>query len=367
MYLEIDGAYGEGGGQILRSALALSAILQQPIKVKDIRAGRKNPGLAPQHLTGVNAVAAITEAEVKGAEIGSQELTFIPNALKAGDYVFDVAANRPSAGAISLVFQAIALPLAFANAPSTVILRGGTHVSWSPTVHYIQEIFLPHAALFGFHAKFSLDKWGWYPKGGGEAVVEIQPISRNEEDGKPALQWTQLLERGGLMEIRGVSALSNLPQHVAQRQRRQVARRLRDVSAKTTIELVNASAIGQGTLVFLEAIFENTSAGFSSLGERGKRAEKVADEACQELKEFLSTNAAIDHHLADQLIPLMSLAVFFAKFEKTSSFEKAPGQSAFRTSKITGHLTTNIWVAEQFLPVKFQVDGEVGEPGEVSV
>ncbi len=352
MYLEIDGAYGEGGGQILRSALALSAILQQPIKVKDIRAGRRNPGLAAQHLTGVNAVADITEAEVKGAEIGSQELTFIPHALKAGDYVFDVAANRPSAGAISLVFQAIALPLAFADATSTVTLRGGTHVSWSPTIHYIQEIFLPHAALFGFQAKISLNKWGWYPKGGGEAVVEIQPISRNEEDEKPVLRHIQLLERGELLKIRGISASSNLPQHVAQRQRQQSMRRLRDVSAKITIELMNAPAIGQGTLVFLKAIFENTSVGFSSLGERGKRAEKVADEVCQELKGFLSTNAAIDRYLADQLIPLMALS-------------ESP--AAFRTSKITAHLTTNIWVAEQFLPVKFQVDGEEGEPGEVSV
>ena len=351
MYLEIDGAYGEGGGQILRSALALSAILQQPIKINNIRAGRRNPGLAAQHLTGVNAIAKITEAKVKGAEIGSQELTLIPHTLKAGNYIFDVAANQPSAGAISLVFQAIALPLAFADAASTVTLRGGTHVSWSPTVHYIQEIFLPHAAPFGFQAKISLNKWGWYPRGGGEAVVEVYPTKRNG-DGKPTLYGTQLLARGELLKIHGVSAHSNLPQHIAQRQQRQAMRRLRDLQAKTTIELVNAPATGQGTLVFLKAIFENTSAGYSSLGERRKRAEKVADEACQELKEFLSTDAAIDYHLADQLIPLMALA---------------EGCSAFRTSKITAHLTTNIWVAEQFLPVKFQVDGEEGGPGEVLV
>ena len=351
MHLEIDGAYGEGGGQILRSALALSAILGQPIKINNIRAGRRNPGLAPQHLTGVNAVADITEAEVKGAEIGSQELSFVPKTLKAGNYIFDVAANQPSAGAISLVFQAIALPLAFADATSTVTLKGGTHVSWSPPVHYIQEIFLPQAASFGFQANISLKKWGWYPRGGGEAFAEINPMER-DEDGKPVLHGAQLLERGEILEIRGVSAFSNLPQHIAQRQQRQVTRRLRDLPAKTTLELVNAPATGQGTLVFLQAIFENTSAGFSSLGERGKRAEKVADEACQELKEFLSTNTAIDYHLADQLIPLMALA---------------EGRSAFRTSKITAHLTTNIWVAEQFLPVKFQVDGEEGEPGEVSV
>ena len=164
--LEIDGNYGEGGGQILRSSLSLSAILQRPIHINSIRAGRKKPGLAPQHLTCVDAVAAITNAEVIGGQLGSQKLTFRPQEIRGGNYTFDVADIRPSAGALSLVFQSVALPLSFAKVPSTVILRGGTHVPWSPTVHYLREIFIPMAAKFGFEGSIQLNRWGWYPKGG---------------------------------------------------------------------------------------------------------------------------------------------------------------------------------------------------------
>jgi RNA 3'-terminal phosphate cyclase (ATP) len=351
MYLEIDGSFGEGGGQILRSGLTLSAILQSPIKITNIRAGRKNPGLSAQHLTGVNAIAEITDAEVYGAEMRSQELTFTPRKLKSGDYVFDVARIQPSAGAISLIFQAIILPLAFADAPSTVTLRGGTHVAWSPTVHYLQEIFLEHAKMFGVHAEITLNKWGWYPKGGGEARVKIQPIAK-KADGTPVLKEVSLLERGELIEIKGISALSNLPKHIAQRQQQRAMRRLQDLTKNVKIELFDAPSIGQGTVIFLKAIFEHTVAGFSALGERGKRAEKVADEACDELREFIDTDAAVEPHLSDQLVLLMALA---------------EGNSAFTTSKITRHLTTNIWLVEKFLPLRFHVVGQEGKPGEVSI
>ncbi|HIE27976.1 TPA: RNA 3'-phosphate cyclase [Candidatus Poribacteria bacterium] len=350
-YLEIDGSFGEGGGQILRSGMILSTILQRPIKITNIRAGRKNPGLAAQHLTGVYAMAEITDAEVHGAEVRSQDLTFAPRTLKPGNYVFDVARVQPSAGAISLIFQAIVLPLAFADAPSTVTLRGGTHVAWSPTVHYLQEIFLEHAKKFGVQAEITLNKWGWYPKGGGEAVVKIQPVVR-KTDGIPGLKEVRLLERGELIEITGISARSNLPKHIAQRQQQRAMRRLQDITKKVNIELCEAPSIGQGTVIFLKAIFEHTVAGFSALGARGKRAEKVADEACDELREFIATDAAVEPHLSDQLILLMALA---------------QGKSAFTTSKITRHLTTNIWLAEKFLPIRFHVVGQEGKPGEVSI
>jgi len=349
MYLEIDGSFGEGGGQILRSALALSAIFQRPIKISKIRAGRKNPGLAAQHLTGVHAITEITDAEAHGAEMRSQELTFAPRALKPGNYVFDVARIQPSAGAISLIFQAIILPLAFANAPSTVTLRGGTHVAWSPTVHYLQEIFLEYAKKFGVHAEITLNRWGWYPKGGGEVIVKIQPIAQ-KSDGIPKLKEVRLLERGELIRITGISALSNLPMKIAQRQQQRAMRRLRDITKKVNIKLVDAPSIGQGTTIFLKAVFEHTVAGFSALGERGKRAEKVADEACDELREFIGKDAAIEPYLSDQLVLLMALA---------------EGNSAFTTSKITKHLTTNIWLVEKFLPVQFRVVGKEGKPGEV--
>ena len=340
--LEIDGNYGEGGGQILRSSLSLSAILNRPIRISRIRAGRKKSGLAPQHLTSVNAVAAITNAEVTGGQLGSQTLTFHPQEITGGNYTFDVAEIRPSAGALSLVFQAVALPLSFAKVPSTVTLRGGTHVPWSPTVHFLQEIFIPMAAKFGFQGLIQLNRWGWYPKGGGEVIAGVQPT----------VDWhgVGFKNRGKLQAIHGICAASNLPEHIINRQYDQIERRLQKFNAPVNIKRVRGESIGQGTLVFLKAEFENTQAGFSALGARGKRAERVADEACQALADFLVSDAAIEPHLADQLILPMALA---------------KGESRFTTSQITRHLTTNIWLVRQFLPVQFEVNGVENGPGEI--
>ena len=340
--LEIDGNYGEGGGQILRSSLSLSAILQRPIRINSIRAGRKKPGLAAQHLTCVNAVSAITNAKVIGGELGSQTLTFHPQEIRGGNYTFDVADIRPSAGALSLVFQSIALPLSYAKTPSTVTLRGGTHVPWSPTVHYLQEIFLPMAAHFGFEGSIRLTRWGWYPKGGGEAIATVQPNTN--------WRGAQLRHRGKLQTISGISAVSNLPEHILNRQHSQIQKRLARFNSPINVEPVKGESIGQGTLVFLKAEFANVCAGFSALGARGKPAERVADEACQALADVLASNAAIDPHLADQLILPMALA---------------KEESRFTTSRITRHLTTNIWLVQQFLPVQFEVHGAENEQGEV--
>ena len=340
--LEIDGNYGEGGGQILRSSLSLSAILNRPIRISGIRAGRKKPGLAPQHLTCVNAVAAIANAEVIGGQLGSQTLTFRPQEISGGDYTFDVAESRPSAGALSLVFQSIALPLSFAKVASSVTLRGGTHVPWSPSVHYLREIFIPMAAKFGFQGSIRLSRWGWYPKGGGEAFAQVQP----------SVDWrgVDFQHRGRLQAIHATSAGSNLPEHIINRQQNQIKKRLGRFDSLVNIERVKGTSIGQGTLVFLKAEFENVRAGFSALGARGKRAERVADEACQELVDFVKSDAAIEPYLADQLVLPMALA---------------KGESRFTTSQITRHLTTNIWLVQQFLPVRFEVNGAEKEPGEI--
>lgn len=340
--LEIDGNYGEGGGQILRSSLSLSAILNRPIRISDIRAGRKKPGLAPQHLTSVNAVAAITNAEVIGGQLGSQTLTFRPQEISGGNYTFNVAEIRPSAGALSLVFQSVALPLSFAKVPSTVTLRGGTHVPWSPTVHYLQEIFIPIVTKFGFQGSIQLNRWGWYPKGGGEAIAKVQPTA----------DWhgVQLGHRGKLQTVYSISAASNLPEHIINRQQGRIQKRLAQFNLPVSIERVKGESIGQGTLVFLMAEFENVRAGFSAIGARGKPAEQVADEACQALADFLASAAAIEPHLADQLILPIALA---------------KGESRFTTSYITRHLTTNIWLVQQFLPVRFEVNGAENEAGEI--
>ena len=340
--LDIDGNYGEGGGQILRSSLSLSAILNRPIRISGIRSGRKKPGLAPQHLTCVNAVAAIANAEVIGGHLGSQTLTFRPQEISGGDYTFDVAEIRPSAGAVSLVFQSIALPLSFAKVASTVTLRGGTHVPWSPSVHYLREIFIPMAAKFGFQGSIRLNRWGWYPKGGGEAIAQVQPV----------IDWREVDVQhcGQLQAIHATSAGSNLPEHIISRQQKQIKKRLGRFDSLVNIKRVKGESIGQGTLVFLKAEFENVQAGFSALGARGKRAERVADETCEALLGFVKSGAAIEPHLADQLVLPMALA---------------PGESRFTTSQITRHLTTNIWLVQQFLPVRFEVNGAEKEPGEI--
>lgn len=340
--LDIDGNYGEGGGQILRSSLSLAAILNRPIRINRIRAGRKSPGLAPQHLTSVNAVAAITSAEVIGGAIGSETLTFRPHEIRGGNYTFDVADIRPSAGALSLVFQSIVWPLSCAKVPSTVALRGGTHVPWSPTVHYLQRVFLPIASKFGFEASIQLNRWGWYPRGGGEVIAKVHPITNSRD--------IMLRYRGQLQAIHGISAASNLPEHIIDRQHNQIQKRLARLDSPVSIERIRGESIGQGTFVFLTAEFQNIKAGFSALGARGKRAESVADEACQALETFLASDAAIEPHLADQLILPMALAA---------------GESRFTTSRITRHLTTNIWLVQQFLPVRFEVNGAENEPGEI--
>lgn len=340
MGVKIDGSYGEGGGQILRTALALSAILEKPVEVVNIRAGRRNPGLQAQHLTAVKAVAQLSGARLTGAELGSLTLRFLPGPLRGADYFFEVG----TAGAVSLVFQAIALPMAFANGPCRVTIRGGTHVPWSPPFHYLDGVFLPAALRMGLHTSLKLLRWGFYPRGGGEVLVEAQPSSH--------LKSLVLEKRGALLGIRGFSAIANLPHVIAERQRGQALSRLSAEGLGAQIEIVAAASPSPGTCLFLLAEFEHARAGFSALGERGKPAEKVADEVVEALLAFLRSEAAVDPFLADQLLLPMALA---------------EGTSHMTTSRLSQHLFTNAWVIEQFLPIRIDVEGEVGRPGRVTV
>lgn len=342
--LKIDGSYGEGGGQILRTALAASALLQKPFEITNIRAGRKKPGLEAQHLTGVRAVQEITDAKVEGDTLHSQYLKFEPTALKSGNFEFDVMKVRASAGSTGMIFQAVAPALGFAKGTSHLILKGGTHVAWSPPFHYLSEVFLPTIARMGFSTSLSIERWGWYPIGQGIVRVVINPVKE--------LKSVDLSERGELIKISGISAVSRLPIEIAERQRNQGLKRLKELGLQAEIETVDAPSLGTGTFFFIVAEFENALAGFSSLGERGKRAEKVADEAIDEFIKYYNSGAAIEKRLADQLILYMALA---------------KGKSTVTTSEISNHLLTNIWVVEKFLPVKFEIKGKLGEKGEVSV
>ncbi len=342
--LKIDGNYGEGGGQILRTALAFSMVLQKPIEIYNIRKGRKVPGLQPQHLTSVNAGAKISDAQVEGNKLKSEELKFSPQVIKPGNYLFNVAEERGSAGSVSLVLQSIILPLSLAGQNSQITILGGTHVPFSPPFTFYQEVLFPALQKLGLSLKSEIKKWGYYPKGGGEVICEIFPVKE--------IKNLNLLERGKLLKLTGISAVSNLPLIIAERQRNQALKLLKEKNLSAEIEILPAFSFGQGTFFFLKAEFENSVAGFSSLGKIGKRAERVGEEAVQNFLEYLTTNAAVDEHLADQLIPFLALA---------------KGKSSFSISKISKHLLTNIWLVKQFLEVEIKVEGEEGQAGKVAI
>ena len=341
--LTLDASHGEGGGQVLRTALSLSVLLRQPVALDRIRASRPRPGLQPQHLTVVRALGAISDAEVEGDALDSTRLAFTPRALRAGDYAFDVGAIRGSAGSVSLLFQALLLPLGFATEPSRLVLRGGTHVPWSPPVDYLGQVFLPALRSIGLDAEITLKRWGWFPRGGGEIEARIQPAT-----GLTSVRWQACAPRP---LITGVSAVSRLPLSIAERQRHQTLERLRAYGLEARITLVDdREAPGPGTLIFLAATGAGTHAGFSALGRRGIRAEAVADEALDQLLRFLGSGAAVDDHLADQLVPFLALA-------RNPSTYTCPTRSS--------HLATVAWLVEQFVPARVEVHGE--RPARVTV
>ncbi len=349
----IDGSHGEGGGQILRTCLTLSAATGQPVRIERIRAGRRKPGLMPQHLTAVRAAGRVCNAEVEGAKLNSQTLSFRPqSAPQAGTYTFDVAqaAKGGSAGSVSLILQTILLPLALVEGSSQITLVGGTHVAWSPPYDYIKRVYLPVLARMGITAKVSIKKWGWYPMGGGriQATVQGRGSEAAPEIPDESIAGQDLRERGALLRVRGLSASSNLPKHIRTRQEKAALQSLRSNSVNARIDVVDAPSKGQGTVVFLWAEFENNTAGFTALGERGKPAERVAEEAAGELLDFLRGDAALDRFLADQLLLPLALAA---------------GPSQFTTEAVTAHLLTNAWVVNQFFPGRVHIEGTEGQSG----
>ncbi|MEK6954016.1 MAG: RNA 3'-terminal phosphate cyclase [Candidatus Micrarchaeota archaeon] len=343
--IKINGDYLEGGGQILRTSLSLSAILGKEFEISNIRSKRKKPGLQPQHLTAVRAIAKICGAGVKGAELHSTELNFHPTAIKGGKYIFDVSEVKESAGSVSLIFQTVALPLAFSGTDSHLILRGGTHVNWSPCFEYLDEIFLPTVERMGFECELQINRYGYYPIGGGGIEARIGKIDKlkglqigNGENAENQLDGN----RGKLLKIEGVSVVSNLPEDIAKRQKEEALKMLVNFNCDKKIEVKNAASPGKGTMLFLKAVHQNSVAGFFSLGEIGKKAETVGKEAAVRLLEFERSGASVDEHLADQILLFAALA---------------EGKTEFTAAKITNHLKTNAYTIKQFLPdVKIEMD-----------
>jgi RNA 3'-terminal phosphate cyclase (ATP) len=370
--LTIDGSSGEGGGQVLRTALSLAAILGRPIQITNIRAGRKQPGLRPQHVQSVKATAMLCNARLEGVQESSRELRFEPQTPpQAGSYGCEIG----TAGAATLVLQTVLLPLALAGGSSRVSVRGGTHVAWSPPFDYVEQVYLPALAPLGIHCTVELVRWGFYPRGGGEIKATISPASvalaglRPSQTSPPALAglcqhpgwgrpsqpppWSQ--PRGELTALSLLSAAANVGNQVTARQASRAYNRLAAARLPVTphTQLLNPPSTGPGTCVFLLAEYEHGArAGFTGYGRQGYPAERVADDAVDAFLAHHASGEPVDPHLADQLILPLAL-------------HSQP--VAFRTSQITRHLLTNIWVVEQFLGPRFRVDGSSGQAGAVAL
>jgi RNA 3'-terminal phosphate cyclase (ATP) len=338
--VEIDGSMGEGGGQVLRTSLALSVLTGRTLRLENIRARRPKPGLMAQHLKAVEAAAAISGARVEGAKLGSGALFFEPQEIRAGAYSFDIG----TAGSTSLVLQTILVPLAFAPEASTVVITGGTHVPWSPSFHYLDRQWAPFLRWIGFDSRLELEQAGFYPRGGGRVRATIWPSTRRAP--------LQLLDRGALLRIRGISGVGKLNRGIAERQERRAREILAEVCRDVAIDVVELPAASPGSFLLLLAECEHSQACYSALGARGKRAEQVAEEAAKGMIAFLDGKEAVDPWLADQLI--LPLAV-------------AGGESELSTARVTLHLLTNAQVVKQFLPVRIEVAGEIEEPGTIHI
>jgi RNA 3'-terminal phosphate cyclase (ATP) len=328
--IQIDGSYGEGGGQVLRTSLSLAAITGREVEIINVRAKRSKPGLQRQHLTAVLAAAALCDAEVRGAALGSTHVVFRPQARPKPDpYVFDVG----TAGATPLVAQTMLAPLAHAGLTTNVQITGGTHVPRAPNADYLEAVYVPALRRAGIGASVTAPRAGFFPKGGGQLAVNVR------ED--TFIQPLDFTERGKLVSLTAYVVTGSLPEHVSERGGKAVERFMKGVGRQVRIVRREMPSLNAGAAVTLAVECEGGFAGFSGLGERGKPMEEVATEPCEQFMAWWKSGAACDEHLADQLVLPLALA---------------KGESRWTTPVVTEHLRTLLWVVQQFLPVEFTID-----------
>ncbi len=333
----IDGAQGEGGGQVLRTSLAMALLLRRPLVVRSIRAKRKRPGLLRQHLTALRAAVAIGGAAVEGDHMRSSEIRLTPTAIRHGDYSFAVG----TAGSTSLVLQTILWPLLAAPGSSRLRLEGGTHAAMAPPFDYIDRVLLPLLRRMGAQVEARLVRHGFFPAGGG--IIEL------ELEGGHAWRPLVLTERGALRRRRATALLSRLAPSIGHRQLKVVGKRLGWGPEELVVESVESP--GPGTALLLETEFEGLTELHSAFGAHGVRAEQVARSATEELRAYLSCDAPVGRHLADQLLIPMTLA----------------GASTIRTLRPTLHTQTNAEVIGAFTGASPQISREEGPTASIEV
>ncbi len=333
MEIDIDGSYLEGGGQIVRTAVALSAITRKSVHLFNIRKGRQNPGLKPQHLVGIKTAARLCEAETWGVTQNSLEFSFHPGFIIGGNFQVDTR----TAGAITLILQTL-IPIAlFSPRPVVFNIKGGTAVPFSPSILYTKNIFGAYLTRFGAKVSIQVLRHGFYPKGGGAVMVKVFPSQ---------LRSISISERGSLKRVEAfVVASKRLRQNeVAER----VVKGFKDIisEARTHIEYVDTTS--PGCFIHCQAEFEGSMIGAGSLGKKGKPAEKVGEEAARELNRAFMSDAPVDPWLVDQLIPYMALATYRTGIE-----------SRMKIPELTRHARTNIWIVQKFLRVEFEVKDNI--------
>ncbi|MGQ9587169.1 MAG: RNA 3'-terminal phosphate cyclase [Thermoplasmata archaeon] len=324
--IDIDGSLGEGGGQILRTSISLSAVTGQPARIANIRAGRPNPGLSPQHVTSIEAVAQLCDAEVDGLFAGSKEVVFKPGTLAGGEFEFDVG----TAGSVSLVIQSCLVPAVMSKSRVVMTVKGGTDVKWSPPIDFMRIAHFPILAKFGPACDLELISRGFYPEGGGEVRAEVSPVTK--------LLPVELGVRGKVLAIEGVAYAQNLPDHVVSRMRHAALKKLldfREVAVESDLRKGRSTGAG----IVLAARCENTIVAESALGARGIRSETLGEECAKDLLETLRSGATVDQHMLDQILPYMALA---------------GGGSRVLAEGMTSHAETNIIVIERFLGKRFR-------------
>lgn len=324
--IRIDGSFGEGGGQILRTSLSLSLATGKAFRIENIRAGRERPGLLRQHLTAVLAATEAGGAEVQGAIPGSAELTFSPGKVRPGEYKFSVG----TAGSGTLVFQTILPALMLAPEPSRLVIEGGTHNTAAPPFDFLARSFLPLLERMGPRVQLQFERYGFYPAGGGRFCAEIHPVK--------TLNGIQIGERGEITSRRAAAVVANLPRHIAQREVETVGKMMNWGPEAFSVH-ENRNSAGPGNIVMIEIGSSEVTEIFSAFGQVGLSAEKVASIAAREAREYLVSRAAAGEHLTDQLLLPLALA----------------GEGSFTAQKINMHARTNMTVISEFLPVRFDL------------